>query len=159
MKMDLYVLPRDVSFEGLAVEEVPCDAGTASGYFGHEHFTNLLSHTSDNGAGNWIVLNGRHLFGEDEPRIETALPRITPAGILTNDPQFGWSYGTLDWAIPYGWNEGDTSEDAEVRGRFAEDTVHQNVIFATGKTGVRKLNHMVTREIDGTIYLDGVRKE
>ena len=159
MKMDLYVLPRDVSFEGLAVEEVPCDAGTASGYFGHEHFTNLLSHTSDNGAGNWIVLNGRHLFGEDEPRIETDLPRVTPAGILTNDLQFGWSYGTLDWAIPYGWNEGDTSEGAEVRGRFAEDTVHQNVIFATGKTGVRKLNHMVTREIDGTIYLDGVRKE
>ncbi len=159
LEFDLYVLPLDVSFSGLAVEEIPCDIGSRSGYFLNNHFTNLLSHTSDNGAGNWLLLSADHLCGVDAPGIYTALPRVTPDGILTNDLRFGWAYGTLTWAIPYGWNEGITNRTALVRGRFAEDTVHENVIFKTGKTGVRKLRQAVTREINGTIYLNGVQME
>ena len=85
------------------------------------------------------------------------LPRMTPDSVLTNDVKFGWTYGTLTWPIPYGWNEGITSRDAVIRGRFAEDTTHENVIFETGKTGVRKLRQVVTREIDGTVYLNGTQ--
>ena len=159
LEFDLYVLPLDVSFSGLAVEEIPCDIGSRSGYFLNNHFTNLLSHTSDNGAGNWLLLSADHLCGVDAPGIYTTLPRVTPNGVLTNDLNFGWTYGTLTWAIPYGWNEGITNHASLVRGRFAEDTVHENVIFKTGKTGVRKLRQAVTREINGTIYLNGVQME
>ena len=31
----------------------------------------------------------------------------------------------------------------------------QMVLFEDGKCGVRKFRHMVTREIDDTVYLDG----
>ena len=31
------------------------------------------------------------------------------------------------------------------------------VIFPNGKCGVRKFRHMVTREVYGTVYLDGRR--
>lgn len=159
LEFDLYILPLDVSFSGLAVEEIPCDIGSRSGYFLNNHFTNLFSHTSDNGAGNWLRLSADHLFGVDAPGIYTALPRVTPDGVLTNDLNFGWTYGTLTWAIPYGWNEGITNHTVCVRGRFAENTVHENVIFETGKTGVRKLQQAVTREINGKIYLNGIQME
>ncbi len=157
LEFDLYVRPLDVSFAGLAVEEIPYDKGSRLGYFANNHFSNLASHTYENGAGRWLLLSVTHLFGVDAPGIYTELPRMTPDGVLTNDVKFGWAYGTLTWPIPYGWNEGITSRDAVIRGRFAEDTVHENVIFETGKTGVRKLQQVVTREIDGTVYLNGTK--
>lgn len=157
LKFDFYVFPFDVSFAGLAVEEVPCDVGVRTGYFMNNHFTNLLSHTIGNGAGKWLRLSPDHLFGVDTPGIYTALPRMTPDGVVTNDNRFGWAYGTLTWQIPFGWNEGITNREAPVRGRFAEDTVHENVIFETGRTGVRKLRQTVTRDVDGTVYLNGIQ--
>ena len=36
-----------------------------------------------------------------------------------------------------------------------ETGVSKMVISADGKCGVRKFRHMVTREIDGTVNLDG----
>ena len=155
MVMDLYVLPLDVSFTGIAAEEVPCLEGTHTGYFAHSRFSGVWSHTVENGAGNWVDVQEGNLFGEDRPAITGELPRITADGAFVSNVSCEWQDGELIWPIPYGWNEKGTKQGVAEYGRFGTDTQHWTIIFRNGRSGVRKLQNQVYRDIDGTVNLNG----
>ena len=155
MKFELRVKPLDVCFSGIAVEEVPCDIGIREGYFSYPFFSNLQSHTRDNGAGKWSKVDiDNILFVVDEAAIKSLLPRITSDGILTNDTSFGWMDGLVQWNIPLGWGEENSSGTLGPYKNFAEDTKAEMRLFSDGQSGVRKFQHQVTRYVDGRIFLD-----
>ena len=158
MIMSLYVLPMNVSFSNIAIEEIPNMTGVHSGYFGNPQLEQLWYHTRPRGAGRWWKVEEGNCFADDEPRIEGELYRVTDDGIFTDDPRYGWSYGELNWSCPFGWNEYNTNGETTEHGRFATGELQEMVIFSTGKTGVRKLRNTVTRDIDGKVYLNGERK-
>ena len=155
MLMDLHVLPLDVSFTGIAVEEVPCLEGTHTGYFANPRFSGVWSHTVENGAGNWIDIQEENLFGEDRPAITGELSRVTADGVFVSDVSYGWQDGELVWPIPYGWNEKGTRRGSSEYKRFGTDTRHWTIIFRNGRSGIRKLQNQVYRDIDGTVNLNG----
>ena len=156
MRMDLYVLPLDVSFTEVLIEEVPCgaDRGRATGYFADAQFSGLWSHTATNGAGNWCAIGFDNDVGEDRPRIDGALPKIGNR----------WADGRLFWETPFGWIERPQSVDdmEDPKGKpphreFATG-VHQIVeIDSAGTCKIEKFDHQATRSIDEKAYLDGRR--
>ena len=155
MIFDLRVLPLDVCFSEIAIEEVPCDIGIREGYFSHPVFSYLQSHTYDNGAGRWSTINDYNVLElRDEAAISSKIPRITPDGSLTNDENFGWSDGKITWNIPCGWGERDSVKGTPPHSSFAEDTKSVMEITVSGRSSVRKFNHKVERDINGDIYLD-----
>ena len=155
MKFDLSIAPFDVSFGWISVEEVPSLLGEHDGYFNHPSFEADWSHTRAAGAGKWTKVQPNNFYGTDYAAISNSLPRMTSSGVLTNDVQFGWQYGTIVWQVPIGWGEENSSGYDEEVGLFPTTETQQMVIFPDGKCGVRKFRHMVTREIDGTVNLDG----
>ena len=155
MRFELYVLPLTVSFERIAVEEVPCSEGTHTGYFAYSRFSGVWSHTEANGAGNWIDIQTGNLFGIDRPAITGELSRITDDGLLVDDDSYGWKDGELVWPIPLGWNDKGTTRGMKEYKRFDTDVTHVTEIFENGRSGVRKLGNQVYRDIDGTVNLNG----
>ena len=154
MRMDLYVLPLDVSFTEVLIEEVPCggERGRATGYFADARFSGLWSHTAENGAGNWCAIGFENDIGEDRPRIEGSLPKIGNQ----------WSDGFLFWETPFGWVEKpsdslETAKGSPPHKEFATD-IHQVVqIDSDGTCLIKKFGHQATRSIDEKAYLDGRR--
>ena len=155
MEMHFYVLPLDVSFSQIAIEEVPNDGGSTVGYFTHSDFREWWHHNEKTGAGNWLDVSVQNKIGVDYPRIEGELYRMMDNGLLVDDPSYGWRYGELNWEDPFGWNERGTANGEAEYKRFAVDEEQNMVILETGRTGVRKLKNAVTRDIDGTVYLNG----
>lgn len=113
----------------------------------------------------WIIQKGLTLLmlvgdnnylGKDNAAMTNSLPRMTPDGVLTNDVQFSWRYGSIVWQVPIGWGEEEDDPNfGELVDSLATGETQEMVIFSDGKFGVRKFRHMVTREVDGTVYLDG----
>ena len=157
MEIPSYALPLDVSFSQIAIEEVPNDGGSAVGYFTHSDFRNWWHHDENTGAGNWLDVDVHNKIGIDYPRLESELYRMTDDGIFVDDPRYGWRYGELNWDNPFGWNEQGTAKGTPEHKRFAVDEKQKMVIFETGRTGVWKLRNVVTRDIDGAVYLNGVK--
>ena len=48
-------------------------------------------------------------YGKDVVAISNSLPRMTSGGVLTNNVQFGWQYGTIVWQVPIGWGGSTTA--------------------------------------------------
>jgi hypothetical protein len=159
LKMKLYVKPLDVSFEEIAVEEVPCNNGRCTGYFALPYFSGNWCHSRDNGAGVWHDIQFDNLFGIDTACISNKLDRVTDDGILIENESYGWMHGDLIWEVPFGWNVVGTTGLADEAARFAENTTQEMIIFPDGLSGVRKFSNTVTRHIDGRIYLNGVLKK
>jgi hypothetical protein len=155
MEFKLRLNPLDVCFSGIAVEEVPCDIGLREGYFAMPIFAELQSHTRNNGAGGWCEIDIDNIvLGGDIAAIESLLPRITPDGTLTNDMHFGWMDGRIEWDIPLGWGEQNSSGTAEPFKNFADGKKAEMRLFEDGRSGVRKFQHQIMRYINGDIYLD-----
>ena len=158
MRFELFLKPFDVSFSEIAVEEIPCERGERTGYFDRPEFVALQSHTTSNGAGRWMnVSEEDNGYGLDYAEIDSAIPRVKPSGEFTSELQYGWTDGSVLWPIPSGWGEKD-----RVKGDLPEAEIQESVtslmtIQASGRSGVRKFRHQVTRDIDGTIFLDGVQ--
>ena len=162
MQLGIYVLPGEVSFSGLMVEEIPCDRGSHGGYFDNALFSGIWTHSSDNGAGRWwnVSVIDNRMGGEamvDTVAIMSELPRIDPAGEHTDDLQCSWSDGYIEWEIPFGWNAVD-GEQAPCR-EFATDTRHRLEIDAGGTVRIQKLANEVVREIGGKVVLNGERRD
>ena len=157
MELPSYALPLDVSFSQIAVEEVPNEGGSASGYFTHSDFKDWWHHNEKTGAGNWLDVDAQNRIGIDYPRLEGKLYRMMENGLLVDDPLYGWRYGELNWENPFGWNEQGTVKGTAEHRRFAVDETQNMVIFENGRTGVRKLRNVVTRDVDGTVFLNGVK--
>ena len=65
--LSLYVLPMNVSFSNIAIEEIPNMTGVHSGYFGNPQLEQLWYHTRSQGAGRWWKVEEGNCFADDEP--------------------------------------------------------------------------------------------
>ena len=100
MALEVCVLPRTVSFEGLLLQEVAAPAnatspewGVHSGFFADLAYQTRWYHYATWGAGQWIEVSQWNLFGRyDESRM---MRWLRP-----------WSNGNMTWAIPIAWKSG-----------------------------------------------------
>ena len=162
MQLGIYVLPGDVSYSGLMIEEIPCDRGSHGGYFNDASFSGIWSHSSDNGAGRWwnVSVVDNRVGGSDmvdTVAIMSDLPRVNADGEFTDDMDCFWTGGYIEWEVPFGWNAID-GEQTPYR-EFATDTRHRLEIDASGTVRILKLANEVIREINGNVFLNGERKD
>ena len=156
------ILPLDVSFQDLSVEEVPCyEEIPPEGYFIYTA-TNvfLRSHTRAAKAGIWHTVASDNSLGnasaKDLAGYRGSLPRRTLDGHETTDQTIGWcDGGSLTWKIPFGWNKEPHAQDADPVGRFAEGTRQIFRISAGGDFRMEKLGHNAERKLDGRIFVNG----
>ena len=154
MELELVILPTNVSFMGIAVQEVPSDYKDPQGYFANSYFDFAWSHTTNMRAGVWHNIQAHNLFMYDCAEMGDWLPRMKPNCEITDDPTYGWIAGTMNWFIPVGWNEtGSDETDAPVkracvywqRFRMAPD----------GTLEVEKLENVVQRKTNTVVRLNG----
>ena len=139
MRLDLIVTPLTVSFEGLAMQEVPSNVGTHTGYFDDMAFADRWSHTTLWGAGVWCNISQGNIFCRDTSRmLEWPQP---------------WASGQLVWAIPIGWNRKGTVSGSCIKLIPAS---YQSVWTMTnGNLIKRKHGHYIELTSDGRTYFDG----
>ena len=168
MLLPFYIGPFDVSFYGIAVEEVPYDVGpwsgdTHTGYFSRKDMATWWHHTRENGAGVWVdVESGNRLGGEntyDYAGVGATLSRVNDSGLFVDDPSCRWSDGVINFGIPFGWNKRKTSGTAAPQARFAENVRAELILQKDGTFTVRKLGNEATRYVDGRVFLNGERKK
>ena len=146
MFLELYIVPRTVSFGRIAMQEVPTTTGGVSGYFQNEEFSAEWAHTRDHRAGMWHNIGNDNLFmSEDEASMSLNLKRMTPDGVLTNDVSFGWQEGMILWSIPLGWNLHDTNGESLPVRTNAVPEQQKFVILPNGTVGIMKAGYYVTR--------------
>ena len=156
------VLPLDVSFEWLKVEEVPCyDEIPPTGYFMYTP-TNIVyrSHTKTAGAGKWWPVEVGNYYGQsddvrDAAGIKGELPRITPEYNFTTNTAYGWMDGSLVWKVPFGWKHVDAPARDEAVGTFADETRQVFTITEAGDFSVQKLQHTAMRQTNCVVTVDG----
>ena len=154
MELELVVLPTNVSFMGIAVQEVPTDYKDPQGYFANEYFDFAWSHTTNIGAGVWHDIQVGNRFMYDYAEMGDQLPRMTPDGDITDNWSCGWIVGSMNWMIPVGWNEtGSSEEDTPVK-QFA--MYWQRFRMASdGTLEVEKLGKVVQRNTNSVVRLNG----
>ena len=158
LQLDVQILPLDVSFQEIWVEEVPSTMGVQTGYFKHPYFDGDRCHSRENGAGVWFsVLDENIIDARDTAAYTQPYPRMTPGGQLSESLSVGWIAGENVWSIPLGWNVPQTPDGAEPWKCFAADETQTFTIDEFGTAGVRKLRHEAVREMLGSVYLDGVK--
>ena len=164
MELDLRVLPLDVSFAKLAIEEVPCDRGEKSGYFTNSLFADMWCHSVANGAGTWCAVKRDNSFSKDWAEMKSSVPRLyRPNDDPEEDPT--WDTGRVSWEVPFGWtwrreeNEDDQDptlyDGVQPIGQFAMDVRHVADITPNGTVKVTKLNNWVSRGTNEVIMLNG----
>ena len=159
---EFYVLPMDVSFGNIAMQEVPCTVGTHSGYFTNSAFSVIWCHSTNNGAGIWNEINPyTNQMGDnvDEARITMELLRVDGSGNLTDNPAYGWADGEITWGVPFGWGakppEGVSVNTTVLHKQFDPNAGHRFLIVPDGTVSVRKFGNEATRDIQGHLYLNG----
>ena len=160
LRQAFYVTPFTVSFSEIAIEEVPCDEGSANGYFRYVVDPDGWSHTRLAGAGKWLDVDTDNRASStnrvvDEAAIYEELPPITPDGVVTNDYSYGWMDGLMIWQIPFGWHARGTSGETAQAGNIA-GTTQEFYIDRWGHTAIRKFNNQATRRIDDRRFFNGV---
>ena len=150
----LHVLPLDVSFQGVRIEEVPDAGSLKSGYFADTYFMNEWSHGPRQGAGVWQTVVSRNEFLLDSAGFVCELPQLDDAGFVSSLGTNGWSAGELTWNVPCGWAS-QSAEDGEVPvGQFAESALQEMAIDASGNFSVRKHSNSASRSISGKITVN-----
>ncbi len=157
LTLDLYVLPLDVAFSGVKIEEVPNVGGSHSGYFADTFFMSEWFHGEKQGAGDWLTVFGDNRFLSDEAGFKRALPQFDEQGFVSTDGTNGWANGTLTWEVPCGWASLGVEEGDDPIGTFANGARQIMMIDAQGNVEVQKHGNAVRREIGGGIILNGVR--
>ena len=163
LKQEFYVLPLDVSFANIAMQEVPSTVGTHSGYFTNQAFSVIWCHSMTNGAGVWNTIDAlTNKMGEgDTARITMELLRVDGSGNLTDNPAYGWADGEITWAVPFGWGvkPADTNylQTTILHKQFDPNAGHRFLIVPDGTVSVRKFGNEATRDIQGHLYLNGVQ--
>lgn len=154
MELELVVFPTNVSFRGIAVQEVPTDYKDPQGYFANSYFDVVWSHTTNRGAGAWHRIQAGNLFMYDNAEMGDQLPRMTPEGEITDSLSDGWIAGFMNWRIPVGWNETSASEE--------DVPVKQFVVYwqrfrmeSDGTLEVEKLGNVVQRNTNSVVRLNG----
>ena len=154
MDLELVILPTNVSFTGIAVQEVPSDYKDPQGYFANAYFDFAWSHTTNMRAGVWHDIHAHNYFMNDYAEMGDRLPGMTASGEITDEDAYGWIAGTMNWFIPVGWNEnGSDATETPVklfcvywqRFRMASD----------GTLEVEKFDNVVQRKTNTVVRLNG----
>ena len=142
MNLFLYVMPTNVSFDGIFLVEIPVDEPCRrDGYFRGTDTNKVgaLSHNVDAGAGRWLQVHGSE-WTMDAVGRRTAYPPP-------------WSDGWKEWDIPVGW--GDALH--VLKGRFVPDPTSQLfTLDAEGTASIIKYGHVIERRTNNVVYVDGV---
>jgi hypothetical protein len=154
MTLNLYIKPLDVSYEALAVMEIPCNDGVKSGHFALPYFSNIWSHTSDNGAGNWVNVRGGNFFAEDEAALDCEVPQAYYEGTGSQSVAT-WRAGYIKWEIPIGWNIWGTTGDEPCHKGFSKSASMEMFLSEDGTVVVKKLDNLVERMTNDFIRLNG----
>ena len=156
MNVRIYVQPETVSFDGIAMEEIPSLEGVHQGYFSNVFFSDRWYHTTEMSAGRWKRVDRDNYWGEDRAWMGDELPRELPNGNMTFDMTRGeWSDGLLVWNITWGWGEQNSSQgDPPTKAM----TVRYDQTFSFDEYGtltVLKFQHTVSRSTNDVIRLNG----
>ena len=154
MELELVILPTNVSFMGIAVQEVPSDYKDPQGYFANPYFDFMWSHTTNMRAGVWHNIQAHNVFMYDYAEMGDCLPNMTPDGEIADEDAYGWIAGTMNWFIPVGWNRpSSVATDAPVK----EFCVYwQRFKMASdGTLEVEKLENIVQRKTNTVVRLNG----
>ena len=141
---DITLLPLNVSFGRLYVEEVPTEDSTCYGYFDQAHFaTNAASHYYGQGAGLWVGVSDDNVLRiRDRVSVGTA---PTP-----------WSHGGMIWPIPMGWHTNNVQlGTVPLKCINADIRTVYTMISAEGTIVVSKLSHWISRGTNCVVTLDG----
>ena len=139
MQLELRVLPYDVSFKGIALQEVPCLQGTHTGYFAQSCYQQRWYHTVTWGAGVWRNVTDGNRWGWDASRM-----------FQWEQP---WSQGILTWEIPIGWNRAGTTSGACVK----QKDLGADSTWDMSPYGITKIKYgqVLSLETDGSWSLNG----
>ena len=150
MKMNLYVYPMYVSFQGIDMVEVPCnDVVPPIGYYASTNFDGYLSHCSDAGAGWWHHVKAGNYWTEDE------------AG--SGERHAPWSNGVLVWNIPIAWNyrfddvlSWPRNHYSSTCKKIGSDSSFQQIygIDGTGSVTIEKFDHVSERNTNDVVIVD-----
>ena len=154
MDLELVILPTNVSFMGIAVQEVPSDYKDPQGYFANSYFDFAWSHTTNMKAGVWHDIHAHNYFMNDYAEMGERLPGMTTSGEIAEDDTYGWIAGTMNWFIPAGWNETGSDE--------TDSPVKQFCVYwqrfrmeSDGTLEVEKLANVVQRKTNTVVRLNG----
>jgi hypothetical protein len=98
MQLELYLHPTDVSFSRIEAMEVPSSDNSVSGYFLDVCFSNMWSHSTHNGAGEWHNVGSDNFFFNDEACMGDVMPKP-------------WEDGVIIWNIPVKYRSHDFGSD------------------------------------------------
>ncbi|MGN0833347.1 MAG: hypothetical protein ACI4RD_06830 [Kiritimatiellia bacterium] len=155
LRQMLCVLPLDVSFSQIKIEEVPNVGGSNEGYFSDVYFRYEWLHGLEQGAGEWHEVDEDNIFLWDHAGLRCALPQLDNTGIVSETGTNGWKSGTLTWQVPCGWSDSKATEGESPYGTFADDALQVISIDSDGNCKVRKHGNVARRDIDGKLYLNG----
>ena len=157
LTMTLHAIPLDVSFLGVKIEEVPDVGGSHSGYFADTFFMSEWLHGVAQKAGTWLEPYGDNAFLNDEAGFIRALPQLDENGFVSDEGTKGWKSGNLTWSVPCGWASSDVQDGDDPVGVFAQEAKQVMDIDANGNCEVRKHANRVRRNVDDTVFLNGVQ--
>ena len=157
LTMTLHAIPLDVSFLGVKIEEVPDVGGSHSGYFADTFFMSEWLHGVAQKAGTWLEPYGDNAFLNDEAGFIRALPQLDENGFVSDEGTRGWKSGNLTWSVPCGWASSDVQDGDDPVGVFAQEAKQVMDIDANGNCEVRKHANRVRRNVDDTVFLNGVQ--
>lgn len=154
MDLELVILPTNVSFMGIAVQEIPSDYKDPQGYFANSYFDVVWSHTTNRGAGVWHEILAHNYFMNDYAELGDRLPGMTASGEIADDDTYGWIAGSMNWFIPVGWNENGSDETDTPVKQFC--VYWQRFRMASdGTLEVEKLRNVVQRKTNTVVRLNG----
>ena len=138
MLLDPYITPLDVSFQGIAVMEVPTTSVGPSGYFTNEVFSSVWYHTHFRGAGQWHNVGLENFFFRDTPAFAEICPQP-------------FADGTIDWEIVLGWGELNSPTNIPPVKMIASHYHQVFTIDVQGGIRIDKFGQWIKQFPDGTI--------
>ena len=153
LRLDLYVSPDNVSFSGLALQEIPAN-GTHDGYFNSLVFTNIWNHTKGRKAGQWKAISPDNFYMTDDACLGDEMPRLCSDGTIDGSDARTWSDGRIVWPIPMGWQSRDACDtDLPELKRMGRSYAQVFKIDSDGTTSVEKHGFEAVRGTNTVIRL------
>ena len=151
MVLRLYVLPMNVSFQGIDMREDPCtEVIPPSGYYAGTNYNGALSHTLDAGAGWWHHVHSGNYWTEDNPYAAARYPPF--------------AQGVMNWKIPISWNQRFDDELSWPRSvssisqcRIGSSAWYRQTFSMSdnGTVSVAKFGHVADRTTNDVVRIDG----
>ena len=148
LRLSLYVYPKTVNFEEIALEEVPwLQGGYARGYYADPARARGRYHDGGHGAGRWHNVTTNNFWAID----------MAGSHAITN-----WAPGELVWDIPLGWNARDRLNGTNAV-KIVETVQMKFSIDSNGTVRVEKFDNWASRGLstnpigpdDGPVLLNG----